>query len=229
MKLNGKNALICGALSLFLSIQLASAIPPTFPPQTKSEISSFWDWFNQYHSKFSKDKNKRDKFVSDVVDRIREVSPNLTVEIAPGEIDTMAISADGIEADFPLVEEMVAKAPAISGWRIVAFRPPGKLSGVILSYPDLTLDPDKMWILPIDNKDGFDLIVYFPDYTDAKRNLFINASYILLDDAIGEYNTVKGIRTLDFQKLPPSSDRAGIRPFTELPKVFADYKAKHHG
>jgi hypothetical protein len=52
---------------------------------------------------------------------------------------------------------------------------------------------------------------------------------VLLDDAIGEYNVVKGIRTLDFKRLPSESDRKGIVPFTDLSKIFADYQAKLRG
>jgi hypothetical protein len=101
------------------------------------------------------------------------------------------------------------------------------MKGIILNFPGITLDPEKMWIYPMEKDNGFNLIVYFSDYTDAKRNLFINGSYVLLDNAIGEYDVVKGIAALDFQKLPPENDRKGILPFTDLPKVFSNYKARH--
>lgn len=230
MKTSARCAVLCGLLCFFTSFiadgsqsekrQVDSA-------HTQSQISRFWKWFASYETKFSKEKIQRDKFVSDVVDEIRGLSPNLTVEISPGDIDTMAISADGVESDFPLVQALVSKAPVLKGWKIVAFRQPGKIKGTILEFPEITLDPEKMWIYPIEKDSGFSLIVYFSDYTETKRNLFIKGSYILLDNAIGEYDVVKGIAALDFKKLPPEKDRRGILPFTELPKVFADYKARY--
>lgn len=194
------------------------------------QIHNFWSWFTQNKSRFSNLELDRENLVPEIVDHLRQLSQNLTIEVEPPKsgIRVMAISADGIEKDFPLVKQVVAAAPSIEGWRIVAFRQPGKLKGMELKYLGITLDTDKMWILPIEDKDGFDLIIFFPNYTDDKRNLFINGTYVLLDNAIGEYNVVKGIRTLDFQKLPPANDRKGIVPFTDLPKVFAEYQTKHH-
>jgi len=194
-----------------------------------AKIQNFWSWLVENKPQLDNFENKREALTPELVDQLKMFSQNLVVEIEPPEngIRRMAISADGVEANFPLVRSLVAAVPKLQGWQIVAFRQPGPLAGIKLTYPGITLETAKMWILPIESKDGFDLIVYFPNYNEEKRNLFIKASYVLLDDAIGEYNVVKGIRSLDFQKLPPADDRNGIVPFTDLPKVFADYKAKH--
>ena len=193
------------------------------------KIENFWKWFTQNHNLLDGTSEQRDGFISDAVGELRALSPNLTLEIEEPRagVREMAVSADGVAAEFPVVEQVVHLAPNLPGWKIVAFRQPGKIKGIVLNYPGITLDTDKMWIFPIEDETGFNLIVYFPDYSADKRNLFINATYVLLDNAIGEYNVVKGIRMLDFQKLPPPDQRDGVLPFVELPKVFADYRAKH--
>src|ERR1700677_2463849 len=194
------------------------------------EIRSLWSWSSSNQSRFCNLEQERENLVPELVEHLRLLSPNLTIEFeAPKNgVREMAISADGVEKDFPLVEQLVAAAPTMQGWHVVAFRQPSKIQGMELKYPGITLDTDRMWMMPIEDDQGFDLIVFFPNYSDDRRNLFINATYVLLDNAIGEYNVVKGIRTLDFQKLPPVGDRRGILPFVDLPKVFATYQAKHH-
>ena len=194
------------------------------------QIHNFWSWFSKNQSRFSNLEQDRENLVPEIVEHLRQLSQNLTieVEVPKNGVREMAISADGVEGDFPLVQQLVATAPSMQGWRIIAFRQPSKLEGMELKYPGLTLDVAKMWIMPIEDDHGFDLIIFFPGYSDDKRNLFINGAYVLLDNAIGEYNVVKGIRTLDFQKLPAANDRKGIVPFVDLPKVFAAYQAKHH-
>jgi hypothetical protein len=194
-------------------------------------IHAFWTWFIQNESRFKDLEDDRDVLVPEIVDHLRVVSQNLTVEIQPPTdgVRAMAISADGIEKDFPLVEQVVAVAPSMHWWRIVAFRQPERLKGMKLEFPGdpkLVLEVDKMWFRPIENEDGLSLIIFFPNYRDKDRSVFINASYILLDDAIGEYDVVKGIKTLDFQMLPALNARNGILPFADLPKVFADYRNK---
>jgi hypothetical protein len=196
---------------------------------TDLKIKNFWAWFVERKALFDKFEENRELLTPEIVEQLKVFPQNLVVEIEPPQNGSrrMAISADGIETTFPLVRSIVAAAPHLKGWQIVAFRQPGPLAGIKLNYPGITLETSKMWIFPMESSGGFDCIIYFSNYSEEKRNLFINATYVLLDDAIGEYNVVKGIRTLDFKKLPPEGERDGIVPFVDLPKVFADYEAKH--
>jgi len=138
------------------------------------------------------------------------------------------ISADGIKELFPAVQSLRAAAPEFKRWSIIAFRPRmDDYAGFKLDYAGKEFDPAKIWIYHRVQDGHFDLIVYHPEYSEEERNAFISGAYILLDMALGEYDVVTGIRYIDHKKLPDNPSSEGLRPFSELRKIFDEYKANN--
>ena len=92
-----------------------------------------------------------------------------------------------------------------------------------INYSGLKLDPKDLWIYWREEEGNFDLIVYFPNYDETERNIFVEAAYILLDMAIGEYYVAAGIRYIDHQLLPENPEEEGLFPFKSLPEIFFEY------
>lgn len=191
-----------------------------FKKENKEEY--FWNWFlknaSQYY-RFEKNQNTLFKRLKLELDKI---DPNLVFEFSPildnGKRE-LVISADGIKSSFPTVTNLTNQAPEIDKWEIVAFRQPRKLIDQI-NYEGLTIK--------------FENVFFKYEKSNGKINLELNikgfyesaewtaATFILLDNILGEYHTEMSLDFIDRKELDESK-KHGLFPITMLPQIIQDY------
>ena len=145
----------------------------------------------------------------------------------------MTVSADGNRDLFPIVKEIVEKAPKIEGWTFVAFRqrmPSDKVKGMVLKAQDHELNPDKMKFFPVVSGDSLDIIIYANNVTEENYNQVAYGGLLLLDNILGEYDCVTKVRNYDFQNMPTKQDELkDLKPLLDLAEYVDNfYKAKHN-
>ncbi len=196
-----------------------------FAKENKEEI--FWKWFEKNEMKIFQFENDQETILDSISEHLNLYHESLVFEISQetnGKREII-ISADGIEELFPSVESLVKETPSLNRWSVIAFRPRMEnYSDFGLTYSGKEFDPKKLWIYYRVENGFFDLIIYFPDYIEDQRDTYVNAAYVLLDMALGEYDVVKSIRYIDFQKSPVNPKENGLQPFSELRSVFDKYK-----
>ncbi len=108
---------------------------------TINSYADFWAWFQQHQNRFfnivNDQKNiERDFFdiISPKLDQVHEGIYYLT-----GMFDTttaeLILSAEGVVKNIVFVEELVAAAPAIKGWRFIASKPALDIADVSINMP----------------------------------------------------------------------------------------------
>lgn len=199
-----------------------------FAKETKEQ--KFWQWFENNQSTIFEFESNQESVFDSISENLNSYQEDLMFEIShvhDGKREFI-ISADGISDLFPAVEALKNSAPKFENWTIISFRPRmNDYASFKLNYAGKELDPSKVWVYTRVKNGKFDLIVYHPEYTDEEKNIFVSASYILLDMALGEYDVVKGIRYIDHQKLPENPEEIGLKPFSELRKIFDNFKSQH--
>jgi hypothetical protein len=189
----------------------------------------FWKWFQKNESTIFQSEINQKQVLDNISEHLSKYKEGLVFEISQennGKREFI-ISADGLKELFPAVESLKVAAPRLERWSIVAFRPRMKDYATFkLDYAGKKFDPEEIWIYPRIREGHFDLIIYHPLFAEKERNSYVSGAYILLDMALGEYDVVTGIRYIDHQKLPNNPESEGLKPFSELRKVFDDYKAK---
>jgi len=162
--------------------------------------------------------------LNSVSEALSSYNPNLAFEISQPNngVREFVISAEGVLDEFQSVIDLYEAKPELEGWDIIAFRPRMSLDYSV-DFGGLELNPEDLWIYWREEEGNFDLIVYFPNYSEEERNTFVEAAYILLDMAIGEYYVAAGIRYIDHQQLPENPEANGLLPFKTLPEVFYEY------
>ena len=162
--------------------------------------------------------------------QLHQIDDNLVYEISSANSGTreLVISADGIKESFTSVVTLTEAAPEIKGWTITAFRPRVDIAEFTLRYDgrELAAKDYYFWLQSEDK--SIDLILYVPGLSEENRNEFVNACYVLMDMAIGEYDVVTKIRYIDHQPLMPTTEMEGLKPLTELPKEFDELYTKLH-
>jgi hypothetical protein len=134
------------------------------------------------------------------------------------------VSANGDRELFPRVEEVVRAAPKLDGWTVQPFRPRGRMDGVAITLNDQTLAGDDVWceIEKVRRGGAVDLVLHIRGVTVETGDVLSNAAMILLDNAIGEYDAVMRVASIDLALLegtPKKSER--FFPLRDLP-AFLD-------
>ena len=183
----------------------------------------FWHWFQENEDAiFAFDENQEAVFdaISDAMDAYQKGLVFEISHIHDGKRD-FVISADGVTEYFPAVTALVESAPELERWSITPFRP--RMYGydqLNLKYADKVFHPSDMWIYYRVDEGHFDIIIYHHEFTEEERDIFVTASFILLDMALGEYDVATGIRYIDHQKTPEQPEEVGLKRFSELRMIF---------
>lgn len=191
-------------------------------------IENFWTWFSENEKTYRNFQHNTDKYLNELLSKTKKISNGLAIELEPPKegIINMTVSADGIIDLFPIVQQIIEKAPKINGWKFYAFRqriPTDKAKGMILKAQDHELNPNKMKFSPIVTGDILDIIIYVNNITEENHNQVAYGCLMLVDNILGEYDCVTKVRGYDFHNMPPNADNlTDLLPLLELAQ-FVDY------
>lgn len=152
------------------------------------------------------------------------VNQHLTFEFGPkieGRRD-FVISADGIREAFTAVEALYAAAPELARWKFIKFRP--RRSPCDISTGDITVKASGVRVHLKRYANNVDLTLYIPDFREEASNSFKTIAYLLLDEAIGEYDVETYVGGIAVKHISAASE--DTLSLEELPPVFDSAKAK---
>ena len=182
----------------------------------------FWKWFEDHADALAAVRSGEDPLLQKLNRELRRVHPWLAFELGLGDDEQpeFSVSADGIRSVFPIVEELVAAAPVLQNWKIIAFRQP-KDSVSEIRYENYYLKAEDVWFSHKIRMNKIDLTLYIPDLSPENEAHAIGASFILLDNALGEYLVATGIGVIDHKPLPDQPAARGFKPLSEIATIIA--------
>lgn len=191
-----------------------------------SKEDVFWEWFKENKSKYYNlsllpDSEKKEQVLDEFLNRLHKYNSGLYFEIGgvPNGEQELIISAEGDVDYFEIVESLVAKAPKMEGWHIIALKPPMGAT-FITNYEGIRLNPKEIWFLPLDNKNdptSLGIMMCFPNYEHAKEQAFIEGAYQVLDVILGEKSVTLDIQYLEVNELPDKPKEKGLIELIDLP------------
>ena len=193
-------------------------------------IDKFWEWFKANQSRLRNFEKDPDKYLSELSAAIRKVQPGLAIELEPPEKDIihLTISANGNRDLFDKVQELVRRAPTLTGWVFYAFRqrvPADRIKDLKLKIGMIELDPLMMKFFPVVENDSLNIIIYTSGVTKENFNEIAYAGLLLLDNILGEYDCVTKVKNYDFQNMPASKEeQKDLLPLKDI----ATYVDKFH-
>lgn len=138
----------------------------------------------------------------------------------------LIITAEGAVEHFPKVEALVDSAPALKDWRFIKYRQPLGL-GFSTELKGKTFDPEKTIFIPMTSEDLPEAIaiqICYSDYNEDERDLFVNGTFIMLDNLIGELSTALDIDYLDVVQTPSNINEFDFMHVSELRYYIAEAK-----
>ncbi len=213
-----------------ISFQNKKSGPHQFFKQ-QDPVAGFWNWFRENESRLKKFESDPGKYLDELLKQVKKIRDGLAIELQPpaNGVINMTVSADGDIDLFPLVKNIVEKAPRIKGWNFIAFRqrvPADKIAGMKVKLQNLELDPVKMKFYPVVNTGSLDVIIYVDGVTEENYNQVAYTGLLLLDAVLGEYDCVTKVNNYDFHNMPvKKEDLEGALPLLELPAYVDRFHA----
>lgn len=180
----------------------------------------FWEWLVANGPQtMSEDAQVRENASDQLSDVFHEAFPDLTWEIEVQDDDDFwfIISADGVPDRIDDVVQAVRNAPKVPGWKIVPFRQRGSLDvslqmhGRKLTYQDIWCQAETV---------GWQANVVFniDGLTKENKDDLIGATFVLIDNAIGEFDSMVRLGELHFQPLEDEPvQQENYFPLSDLP------------
>lgn len=180
--------------------------------------AAFWDWFRAHAAEVATVQRGDEKIADRLAAELHKIDARLTFEVGvrntPKEL---IVSADGIRDAFPAVQRLVAAAPPVAGWRVIAFRPRKKIAGIGMGG-GRKLDVDDVAFEVLGQHAGtIDVRLYAPGIGGADDNAAKQIGYLLLDAVLGEYDVETKLAGIDWK--PATARPAAARPLHELAAV----------
>lgn len=181
---------------------------------------AFWGWFIENQAHLTGPQASSQAVIRVLEQRIKELNPYLTCEIGINQASEqqLVISADGFRAAFPHVLALYKCAPVIDGWTIVAFRPRvGSLEELHCDGFDTQgVAANQLWYRTQLMDDSLALYLFIEGLTEDNSDALSEATYFLLDMALGEYDVETKLGLVELRPLTSDPQTQGLRQFSQL-------------
>jgi hypothetical protein len=155
---------------------------------TDPAIADFWRLFTELAPRLAELTTAEDPIYDRLLAQLHRVDPGLFIEVsADSDERELVITADGNSELFALADAVVAAAPRLQGWNILALKPrlgfPESVTweGVLINIADVVFDP----ITPEDSNELV-LQLFVPGINEQEVDSAHNALLRALDHALGE-------------------------------------------
>ncbi|WP_139228615.1 hypothetical protein [Planctomicrobium piriforme] len=213
----------------------SSATPLQASEMKSDPEKNFWNWFqahrDEYRSLNSKSAQEKERLLSEIHEHLREYHHGLAYEISEPLREggnEFVVSADGDLEIFSHVRSLVAAAPQLPGWKVIAFRPAQGFT-FVHKFDDVKLEASTLWFQPLvskSNPGSLGLMMGVPDLKDEQKDAVVNSLWIVVETGIGEERCAERIKYVDATKLPDNPDASGFLPLAELPDYLRWFEGK---
>jgi hypothetical protein len=187
--------------------------------------SEFWQWFKLNEATlFDFERNQEETF-DRLAAAMQKVDPRLTFEFGPkvnGQRE-FVISADGAREAFPKVESLFASAPKLPKWKVIKFRP--RREPFDIEYKGVRVQASSVKVLLRPQGERVAIEVLIPSYTGEAREAYLGVAFLMLDQALGEYDVEMRVGRIDVAAAV--NDVSGAVNLEQLPHAFDSFFAKH--
>jgi Family of unknown function (DUF695) len=200
-----------------------------------NSYADFWAWFQQHEKEYYKvvktnDTSKIDaEFFDNMAPKLAELRDCYFYLVGmEGDIAELNFTADGSIPNFVYIEELVAAAPMIAGWRFVAHKDAlcEKISDMAIGMQDYDFSPKNINFYANDNTDypdAIDITITYKDWVDKDEGAIKNGVFIFLENYLGEI-----CFNCDIDEVEIIDEKAATQPLISIKKLpsFINWRQK---
>lgn len=164
-------------------------------PTPINSYDDFWKWFLQNEKAFFKvikgNGNIETKFFDKIAPELNKVKDGIWYLAGMYDDNTveLVLTADGNIKNMVFVEELVAAAPELVGWKLTALKPALEGESICITMASHEFNTQNLHFYPNDLSDYPDevnIVVVHDDLTEANKDDITHGVYIFLDNYLGE-------------------------------------------
>jgi hypothetical protein len=162
----------------------------------------FWRWFQENESMLFDFERDQKRTFHQLRTALKKVNPHLTFEFGPKQDGKreFVISAGGLKAAFPAVESLYSAAPNLDRWLFVKFRQRQyPLYDIEYSNKTIKVADVRFSLSKDDNPNKVGIIIFMPGYNEAEKTVYDHIAYLMLDEALGEYDVETRVGFIEVQ------------------------------
>ncbi len=168
---------------------------------SKEEL--FWRWFQKNENMIFNFDTDREHVFDRLNFELGKVNNGLTFEFGSIKNDgtrEFIISADGIRRVFPAVERLFNRKPELARWKVIKFRP-RRYPICNMTINNMTIKADEVNYIFFEdqNPDKVGIMLFFEEYYKDEKDTMGQAGYLLLDEALGEYDVETKVGAIVFE------------------------------
>lgn len=194
--------------------------------KNKSPEKKFWEWFSTSSNDYFLHLEDKHKEWFPILDKeLHKVAKNLTYQFSPIKQNgkrEFVISADGQKELIPDILSLVSASPKLERWEIIPFRQRQQELPVI-EIEKFKVSPDDIYFEARVVNNKISITLFVKNYIPKKE--YLGAIFIILDSAIGEYDAMTQIDSLEVKVLDESK-LTELKPLKDLPKFIDNQKIK---
>jgi hypothetical protein len=190
-------------------------------------IAAFWQWFEKNRSFYEELGDDRlGEHLDPIYQGVVAISPGLAVEMSRRDtngVRDLVISANGDVDLFPVVSEIVEKAPRFNRWSVTAFRPRMPEASVLKVNDGLEFNMKKMFFAASEDEGELDVFIFVENIKDKDERQVFGFGMIMIDNLLGEYDCATKVRGFAFRDLDDAPEDWPLNPLIELPETVDEF------
>jgi hypothetical protein len=187
----------------------------------------FWNWFIQCEAELFDFEADQERIFDRLAAELKKIHPDILFEFGPKKTRReFVVSAGGIQVAFPAVTSLVNAAPTLDRWQVTAFRPRRTPLNTV-DFRGKRIDPNDVQFSLLDNGKVAGIFLFIPGFREGDADLK-QIGYLLLDDALGEYDVESRLGLIKI--FSPQTPTDGERyPLADLPSRFDELVSRLEG
>jgi hypothetical protein len=211
-------------LSLLCAVLCLCGCPKTEKAAASSREAAFWTWFAKEEVRLANEARAKDPrgAMMEISGHLEAIDPGAVGELAiqPDEMHphTLVVSANGDTKAFPVVKKIVAAAPPLTKWKVVAFRQRREV-GQSLQLDGFEAKQADFFFREAGRAGGkVNVEVLVKGMNDGNQKIVQQAAFLMLDHLVGEYDVETKLAGISVKPLPePQGD--DVKPLSQLAGV----------
>ncbi len=193
-------------------------------PEKPSAEATFWTWFAKEEGRLAREARSQDPrgAMMEISGHLSAVSPAVIAELAVENDEmhphSLVITANGDTTQFETVKKIAAAAPALKGWKVVAFRQ-RRDPGESIQLEGFEAKQASFFFRELGRANKkIDIEILVSGVDDGNDKRVQQAAFLMLDHMLGEYDVETKIGSIAILPLvgKPGAD---VKPLSQLAGV----------
>lgn len=187
----------------------------------------FWAWFRRNNEEYlglkTKSKKEMNYWLNELGAHLRAYSKSFYFTMEwNGQASSLIITANGNAKQFKKIEDFVAKAPMVTGWKFIALEEPRPIDFCLQKQIEKSgIDPRELFFsFDMDSAHGVYLTIYHPLCNSENEELIAQLAGDAVYNLLGERCFAAHIRGIEIANLS-EADSASVTKLEELPACIA--------